>query len=919
MGSLFQLRDFWYTSFPEEEFSPSAVTLADPDVSALFDKIVLGSYQGVLRIVNPSAFEGPMQPGDVLLEKKYTAPILQLDCGPFRPFRAGAPSNLLAILFPRVLMFLEITAQGSDNSSTINELNPASRDSGSSDLAAEASASTTADAQPRQRYRHGNNSNVQDACSSFKELGAFYTVTVQSEAHLQSTAYNFVCGYFGSSDYRMVCVQSMDGLLTILDYSGVLYRTFWPSNQFLIPGPMQYSVHRDALLTCNTSMFLLSYSFSSLVLSSTTEDVAITMTGTVTAGPSSGLCPMWAFNLGEDAVDIAVCRLTRGLPREEADIVVLCTSMLYVLNESGEPRMIRRLDIEASTLCVYSLPSIQYDNLLVGTFNGLVQVYSDTELQWSAAVASGAAPLYLTVATLCGVEGMIVNLASDSSLSINYLGTDPVDQRPQSLETKLTSYPELVHDLRQWEQLIQQYRGGAETPAEDGDPDDLLAVPEMTSAYAGAKLKKKCGAGTAEEEVASSVIIAPTAPSSRQAAVATPLSITSEFASIRTDDNSAMFTVTLQTLNNHRVNEVMLVLQAVPPLLVTPSQCTIEQITPDSSVQQTFTVSAIQDRDLIIPSSLEVVVAALYRGERREYETMEHVALAPLLLVARPVAPVKNTAFLLQLHTNQSSPPSLVEMFSDMVPFGNITANVLSLQYLNGADATVLVSKNAARFKLQGSTMEGLWLLASELTRRVPLCCGGAVELKFEIPDHLPVPDFLAVVDTHWAIRKEMEAASAALDDAASLFRAVEKRLLARFRDRSPADATAVEVLFQESYSLLRERADAMTRAKTRLRQASAMLNCCAQLFWLFLEMKSPPLAAQDASILSTLFRCSVSDDNDGGWEEAAETVLATVLKLKRKKVASNTLGVSSSTANLKKYIGALVSVVQSGQSLGSA
>ncbi|CAG9580177.1 conserved hypothetical protein [Leishmania major strain Friedlin] len=921
MGSLFQLRDFWYTSFPGEEFSPSAMVLADPDVSNLFDKIVLGSYQGMLRILNPSATQGPMLPGDVLLEKKYDKPILQLDCGPFRPFKSGVPPNILAVLFPRTLMFLEIAAHGSDNANAMNAPNPTSSDAAGNELAAEVTSSSTADAQLPHRSPHGSSSNVPDAFSSLKELGAFYTLTVQREAHLQSTAYNFACGCFGNSDYKMVCVQSMDGLLTILDYGGVLYRTFLPQNQFLIPGPMQYSMHRDALLTCNMSMFLLSYSFSSLVLNSTAEDVAAaaaTTAGAVAASRSSSLCPLWTFNLGEDAVDIAVCRLTRGLTREEADVVVLCTSVLYVLSESGEPRMLRRLDVEASTLCVYSLPGIPYDNLLVGTFNGLVQVYSDAELQWSAAVASGAAPLQLTVATLCGVEGMIVNLASDSSLSINYLGTDPVDHLPESLETKSIPYTEIVNDLKQYEQLIRECSGNAASATEDGDEDDPLAIPAMSLSSTGGKRTKKRGAGKAEEGAASSGIQTAAPPSPSNAAVATSLSITSAFSSLSTTDNSAELTVTLQTFHNH-VEAVSLVLQAVPPLLVTPSQCVIEQITPESSVQRTFTARALQNRDLIIPSSLDVVVVAVYRGQRREYETVQHVALAPLPLVARPVAPIKNTAFSMQLNTDQTQPPSLIDVFADMAPLGHVTVNVLSLHYLNGADATVLVSKNAARFKLQGSTMEGLWLLAAELTRRVRLCCGGAAALKLEVPDDLPVPDFLAVVDTHWAIRREMVAASAALDDAAALFRAVEKRLLARFRDRSPADATALGVLLQEGYKLLRERADAVTRAKTRLRQASAMLNCCAQLFWFCLEIKSPPLAPQDAETLSTLFRCSVADENDGGWEEVTEAVLAKVLNVKAKKVPSNTLELSTSTANLKKHIGTLIRMVQSGQKLGSA
>lgn len=904
MGSLFQLRDYWYNSFVGEEFGSASITLIDPDVSTLFDKIAIGSYQGVLRILNPSAVQGPMLPGDVLLEKQYDEPILQLECGPFRPFQARNFTSLLAVLFPRSLVFLEVTAQSLDSTGggSSHASNGASSggEAGGRD-GVDTSPSPT-DATPHRK------SGSADKEASPRELSTFYTLTVHSELHLDHTAYNFASGNFGRIEYNMVCVQSMDGLLTIADHKSILYRSFFPPNQFLLPGPLTYCAYRDTLLTCNSSMFLLCYSYSSIVKNTIgTGDgdhkaSALTSNSEVAASRSSNLRPLWAFNLGEDAVDIAVCRLTRGLPREQADIVVLCSTILYVLTETGVPRMIRRLDVEAASLCVYPLPEIQHDNLLVGTFNGLVQVYSDTELEWSAAAPSGAIPLHLSVATLCGVEGMIVNLSADSTLTINYLGTDPVNQRPQTLDSKSTSYPEIMNELKQAEQLIQ---GFAETANED---DVAITSADVSPTKKGAANRTESPTTTA-----------PPSPQASSPVKKTPqpeLSVTSSFGRVDAAANAAVLTVELRTLCNG-VDDVSVVVEAVAPLLVAPAQHLVAEIGVGSTAQLSFTVSAVQDKDLIIPSSLEVVVVAVYRGQRRQFQTVQHVALAPLALVSRPVPPVKNTAFSVQINTDRSPPPSLTELFPDMADFGNVAPNVLSLHYLNGADATVLVSKNAARFKLQGSTMEGLWLLAFEVTRRVRSYYGEG-GLMFEVPDEVPLADFLAVVDTHWAIRKEMAAAQAGLDNAAELFRAVEKRLLARFRDRSPADAKAVTVLFQESYKLLQERADAVTMAKRRLRQASAMLNCCAQLTWLCIEVKAPHMHREDAAMLQTIFRCSISDGNDVGWEEVTEAVLAKVLDIKTKRVMSATLELATNTANVKAYVKTLVESMKNGRRLST-
>lgn len=911
MGSLFQLRDYWYTTFAKEEFGPSAITFIDPDVSSLFDKIALGSYQGLLRILNPSAVQGPMLPGDVLLEKQYDEPILQLECGPFRPFQSSRSTSLLAVLFPRSLVFLEVASQGGEQAAAMTRDASYGASSGGETGGPDGPTSPTdagASSRPHHTHRSKGSTAEKDAAAAPRELSTFYTLTVHSELYLEHTAYNFASGNFGRIEYNMVCVQSMDGLLTIADHNSILYRSFFPQNQFLLPGPLTYCAYRDTLLTCNSCMFLLCYGYSSIVKNTIgrgeNDSGASALTASsseITASRTSSLRPLWAFNLGEDAVDIAVCRLTRGLPREQADIVVLCSTLLYILTETGTPRMIRRLDVEAASLCVYPLPEIQYDNLLVGTFSGLVQVYSDTELEWSAAVPNGATPLHLSVATLCGVEGMIVNLSAESTLTINYLGTDPVNQRPQTLDSKSTSYPEIMNELKQAEQLIQGFTDAANE--EDG-----------VGSSAGASPTKKA---KAKSPVAAAAPPSPAkAPSPVKRTPQAELSVSSEFGVVDAAANAALLTVTLKTLST-AVDGISVVVEAVSPLLVTPPQHLVAEISSGSSAQLAFTVSAVQDKDLIIPSSLEVVVIAVYRGQRRQYQTVHHVALAPLPLVSRPVPPVKNSAFTLQINTEKSPPPSLTDLFADMAVFGNVAPNVLSMHYLNGADATVLVSKNAARFKLQGSTMEGLWLLADEVTRRVRQHYGEE-NLALEVPDDVPLPDFLAVVDTHWAIRKEMSNAQGALDQAAELFRAVEKRLLARFRDRSPADATAVAVLFQESYKLLQERADAVTVAKRRLRQASAMLNCCAQLTWLCIAAKAPHISSEDAVTLRTVFRCSISDSNDVGWEEVTEAVLAKVLDIKTKRVAATTLELAANTANVKAYVKTLVESMKSGRRLST-
>ena len=95
-------------------------------------------------------------------------------------------------------------------------------------------------------------------------------------------------------------------------------------------------------------------------------------------------------------------------------------------------------------------------------------------------------------------------------------------------------------------------------------------------------------------------------------------------------------------------------------------------------------------------------------------------------MVSEPVPVLKQSGFKITLETNRVPPP-LGLLFEDVMSkqpgiFDAIKAsgvNAMSISYYCGLDATILVSKNSARFRVQSSSFEGLWLLSDELVRRL--------------------------------------------------------------------------------------------------------------------------------------------------------------------------------------------------------
>ncbi|KAH9578651.1 PTHB1 [Trypanosoma melophagium] len=836
MGSLFKLRDHWYSSYHGEEFShTSALAVGDADNDAAGEnEIILGSFSGLLRVLRP-AKKGTAQPDDTLLEREFGEPILQVACRPLEPVMGGAARNMLAILLPKRLVLARVLRDGD---------------------------------------------TVHDEERAGGALGVSYRLSMYHEARLKQTPYNFTCGAFGRTGHEMVCVQSMNGQLTIVDHNMVVLHCFIPSTQFLLPGCLAYCPQRDYFITNNSAMNLVCYTFSSLTNTSVKQGLRENGNigneeeeeGVVKVN-ADDIIPMWTFSLGEDVVGIEICRHTRGLDAEDADIVLLCQYTLFVLRLNGELRYSKRLDVEVLCLTSYPLPNVDVCNLLIGTVRGSVNVYSDMSLEWSAKMSAGA-PQCLVVSELFKTRGLIVSLSTDGVVAVNYLGTDPEENPIQPLESRETEYAEMESELRRVQHAIKKASNN-DTPSVKNE-----ALKEVN------------------------------------------IRATWESPTVNIDGQDGITIATLTLRNESQrdiVEELTVLVKVVEPVKVDVQQSILKGISAGGIAQIPFRFNASNDKDMIIPSSLDASAMVIYTNADGVSCTTNATVRLPFSLIARPSPPVKNPYFVMQLNTDKENPPSLLDIFSDMAHSPDITDNILTIVYVNGADATILVSKNASRFRLQALTMEALWLLSDELKRRLYDYYGPEVQLS--VPDPIPLENYYRVIETHLSVRKEMAEAQEALSNAAQMFRVVQKRLLELFRERNPAPVGTMDVLLEESYGNLQKCADTVTYTMPRLRQACAMLSCCSRLVVLMLVIKCQETLKkqEDIHLLESIFTCDIKSDNDIGWEEVTDALLERLLvgSLNQTTISTSSgneqLSVNFDGGRLKKRIGALFEKILTG------
>ena len=249
-----------------------------------------------------------------------------------------------------------------------------------------------------------------------------------------------------------------------------------------------------------------------------------------------------------------------------------------------------------------------------------------------------------------------------------------------------------------------------------------------------------------------------------------------------------------------------------------------------------------------LPSGLDVQVVATYTAPGGEPRIATHAVALPLHIACRPKAATKNAAHKLTLDTAGAPALPLTELFDDFLlaaselgldtgeVLGPAANNAMGFQlWASGADAgvglpaqpttapapalvSILVSKNAGRYRLQSDSLPALFLIADDLERRLNarLALPGAVVPASSsssssgvggrlvtCEDAYPLTEYFALIRSHWEARRLLAEQLAQLNDRAHQFRTVQKRLLVRFKDRNPSPLGGLDALMRESYDAL--------------------------------------------------------------------------------------------------------------------
>ncbi|NXD87958.1 PTHB1 protein, partial [Halcyon senegalensis] len=467
------------------------------------------------------------------------------------------------------------------------------------------------------------------------------------------------------------------------------------------------------------------------------------------------------------------------------------------------------------------------------------------------------------------LKGVIVTLSDNGHLQCSYLGTDPSVFQVPKVDSREINYEDFDAEMKELQKIIREATKTQDTLPKSEKHRDLIVTAEVSPDL------------DAESQAIDSEVKAEAVPS-----------------------------VTVKVLIKSRVTvqKPNLVVCVQAPLAVTCDQFIFDDLEPDSS--ETVVVSVFLKGNCS-PSELEGDCVVSYNMPTGIMKVAQCNFRLPLRLICSPSHPSKAANHKLTIDTNKP-PISFITIFPDFVDLSeDDQANVLGFQFLTGSKTTLLASKTSQRYRIQSDQLEDLWLITKELTLRLEehFKKQNCEEFMCTFSGSIPLQEYFELIDRHFELRLNAEKFQELLSERAVQFRAIERRLLTRFKDKNPAPLQHLDTLLEGTFREVIALADAAEENQTNMFQAFTKLKSATHLVILLIGLWQK-LSTDQVAILEATLLPLAEDTQDLGWEETVDAavsyLLRTCLSKSSKEQAltiSSQLCMPKDTSRLKKNI----------------
>ncbi|NXE50515.1 PTHB1 protein, partial [Casuarius casuarius] len=692
------------------------------------------------------------------------------------------------------------------------------------------------------------------------EHGNQYQIKLMYEHNLQRTACNMTYGPFGGVKGRdLICIQSMDGMLMLFEQESYAFGRFLPG--FLLPGPLTYSSRTDSFITVSSCRQVESYKYQVLAFATDADERQETEQQKLSSGKR--LVVDWVLNIGEQALDICVVSFNQAV----SSVFVLGERNFFCLKDNGQIRFMKKLDCNPSCFLPYCSVTEGTINTLVGNHSNMLHVYQDVTLKWATQLPH--IPVSVKVANLQDLRGVIVTLSDSGHLQCSYLGTDPSLFQAPKIESREINYEELDAEMKQLQKIIKEASKTQDVLPKSERQRDLIVTAEVSPEL------------DAESQAIDSEVKAEAVP-------------------------SVTVKITIQSRVTAQKPKLAVCVQA--PLAVTCDQFIFDDLEPDAS--ETVVLSVFLKGNCP-PPELEGNGVLSYSTPTGILKVAQFKFRLPLRLICFPAQPSKTANHKLTIDTNKP-PVSFLTIFPDFADQSeDDQSNALGFQFLTGSKITLLASKTSQRYRIQSDQLEDLWLITKELTLRLEehFKKENCKDFVCTFSGSIPLQEYFELIDRHFELRLNAEKFQELLSERAVQFRAIERRLLTRFKDKTPAPLQHLDTLLEGTFREVIALANGAEENQANVFQTFTKLKSATHLVVMLISLWQK-LSTDQVAILEATFLPLAQDTQELGWEETVDAaisyLLRTCLSKSSKEQAltlTSELSIPKDTSRLKKHI----------------
>lgn len=703
------------------------------------------------------------------------------------------------------------------------------------------------------------------------EYGSHHQLGLMYQHNLQRSAFRFTVGPFGKVKGRdFVCVLSLDGTLSFFEQESFTFSRFLPGA--LLPGPLAYNLRTDSFLVVSSSFHLEAFKYQVLAAASSSssdhQDQQNIQTG-------KKVQVDWSYNLGEGALDVSLIHSKTN----PTLIYILGERHLFCIKDTGALKFMKKLEFHPSSFHAYAHGIEGTVFVMITSHTGMMTLYQDVTLRW--AMQLPFIPVQLCRINLRGLQGGILSLREDGQLACSYLGTNPTAYTPPAVVSRDINYVETDKELMELYKVINAaHKTGAPLAQQTNVPLTLCV--------------------TLADELDFS------APTESHTAIKMQSS------------NSPSITLKICLKLELPLDRIQVTCSFEDGFVVSEPLHHFYDISDDT----TFTTK-VQLSDGFVPSTLSGVFVAVCSNALGVPSVVQSSVQLPLKLCVSSYIPQKDADFKITINTNKSS-FKLSDIFPEFVSSSDKTSSAsqaLGFQYYGGPTVTLLAAKSSSRYRLQSDCFGAMSILVQELLTRLQklsLKVAGGESLVCSSSSLLPFQEFYCVVNKHLQNRQKSFAYEKRLSQLAAQFRVIQKRLLAKFKEKTTAPLNNLDMLLESTYRQILSTSDAMEAHQHVLKMSLCNLNASARLLTILMKMCSS-LSDADFELVQNIMCPPVAEETNQGWEELVtaglQHVLKTVLSHPNHEYVAHDhqLTMPEDIENLKKQISAVDSIMNKG------